>query len=665
MLHPMRTQLLPWLLLISTGLLCLASCGEDVTGGTPLAEADPIEVMITSPEPGALLGGQQVFVSGEVRGTALTDITINGVPAIAENGQFGTWVGLADGSNVITVVHPDSGSSASVTVEADTRPPILTIAAPGRGSIVQTSNTIEVSVAASDESGLSRVQVNGQLLDANAISWTVNVALIPGVNTVRVEAEDARGNLASEHVNVLAGPFRDETQPLVDAMLVHLGPAALAAFDSVGGTLADGLDYTSLAAGLNPIVDNDSVSAVVEMVGLDPGTQVRFETANDHIRLGLVLHNLTADAKLTLKGIGTELDIGLTIARIDITVPLDITTVDGEFDVVLGTPIFQFETPTILVGGESGGGAAEIEGPMLESLEKLLTSTALSFGVDLLDSALKKLTTAFTYPIGDSELGVQLTALNADAGSHGLELRLSGLLTLNGESVVPPEKATGPVSTPWSESYHPRGAVATVAISDDLLNTAAYGLWRIGSLDRLIAEKALAQLTSSSLVAGFLSGLTGPVGLELDPEATLEIGFAAPLPPVAGGVPDSDAVGLIAGDISVSFQADGSPAVGGFLTLAFTAEAITEDQTLRLTLDSTRTLFDLSVGDPELERQVEATFEPVVQHLFSELGPVFEELLGAIPIPTLGPFQATDLSVSSDGTNGQYIVLQGNLATIP
>ena len=653
-------------LVLLLGGAMLAGCGaEERLAGAPLPPPGEVVVRIHTPQDGSFLGGPRVLVRGEITNTWLTLVEVNGVAAPAEAGQFTAWVDVADGQNVLSVVHPDSGAADSVSVTVDKRPPVLHLLAPARGTFVPEATTIVVELQAFDESGLARLAVGEEVLDLlDGPEWSVPVALKAGVNTLRVEAEDALGNVASEHVNVLAGPFGATDDVLQDAVIVHLGAEALRSFEAVVAHAADGLDYTALAAGLNPVVASESVTVTVHDVTIAPGTEVLLRTAPGHIDLQLTVYDWAVDA--TVKALGLTWEAALFVPRTTVDVPIRLDDVDGVFDATLEAPTFDFEAPQLSLSDPDGAPAsAALDGPVLESLETILTDTALAQGVALLDGALAKLTEPYARTIGGFELGVQLTALAADVGVHGMELRLSGVLSADGESVVAPEDDPGPLRTPSLLELHPRSPLATVALSDDLLNTAAHAIWRVGGLVRNVDDAVLAGLGASPLLAGFLVGLTDPEGLELDPEAALTIELLAPLPPIVGGVGGTDDVGVILADVSAGFSTEGQPPVTGFLTAGFTGSAMTDGERLRLLLDTARTAFDLAVGDPEVERRLEAGFEPVVKHLLGELGPLFDELVGSIPIPKLGPFQPVQLSVSAGGTSGEYIVLRGALQTGP
>ena len=523
-----------------------------------------------------------------------------------------------------------------------------------------------MTISATDENQLARVEVAGQALDpAAGPSWTVQVPLDPGVTTIKVEAEDTLGNLASEHINIMTGTYgaADGSDVLADAVVIHLGPLAIAAFNQVAGALADGLDYTALAQAQNPIVDKPTSVVTVESVAIQPGTVVSLVAEEGVITLSLDVSGFVANTNVLVPALGLDWDITLSVQEITVVVPLAVSTVDGEFQAELLAPVFDF-VGTEASFSDTGGGAPDsaiIDGPVLESLEKLLTTTVLDQGVGLVDAALKKLTAPLTRTIAGFDLTVLLTAIGADVGKHGLELRLSGTLEVAGEPLFGPEDDPGPLRTPSTAKYTPRSPLATLALSDDLVNAAAHAVWRVGGLTQVVDAALLAKLESNSLAAGFLVGLTDPVGLNVDPEAPLTVTFQGPLPPVIRAIDGTDAIGAVLGDIALQFQIGEQPPVGGFVTAAFSGVAFTDEDRIRLELDSSRSAFDLDVGDPALERQVEASFEPVVKHLLSELGPLFDALLGSLPVPRIGAFRPANVTLSADGTHGQYVVLRGSL----
>jgi hypothetical protein len=87
---------------------------------------------------------------------------------------------------------------------SDITPPNLTITTPTNGTTVTTS-LITVTGTASDESGIANVTVNG-ILAAGTTSWSAEVTLTEGVNTITVIATDNAGNTASDTITITYTP---------------------------------------------------------------------------------------------------------------------------------------------------------------------------------------------------------------------------------------------------------------------------------------------------------------------------------------------------------------------------------------------------------------------------------------------------------------------------
>ena len=653
--------------LVAVGAL-LACGAEPVTSvGTPLTEPDPIAVVITSPTAGELIGGVTVRVAGEVSSSSDTLVLVHGEPVPAIAGRFSHWLSVADGERTITVEHPDSGASDSVTITVDALPPALDVTGPPRGTAIAAGSTIVVSFTASDERGLVRVQVGSKLLDAQAgPAFSAQVPLVDGLNTLRIEVEDGAGNVAQEHVSVLSSEFGHPTDELPEAVVVHLGQESIRGFNALASNLVGEMDFTALAQAENPIIDTELATVSVDEVTLGPGTQIAFSAIPGKLAVDLVLYDLVAKSTLQIHtGSGPIYEVGLTLGETHILVGVTITPVGGAFEVGMLKPVFEFAAPSVSVteDGTTVPSSAGIEGPVLDSLETLLTDTALAQGAELLQFALGKLTEPFTYELAGVEVLLNLTAIAADPGEHGLELRLSGVVSVQGETVVPEDPGVPRTPSPKAAPYHPRGSDATLALSDDLINTVLHAVWRLGGMQIDIDQAMLDELKAPVyLVAGFLGGLTDKLtGSGVSPESSLTVGLSTPLPPILAGVPTSDSIAIAVGDASLDFRAEGQSLVTGYVSLQLGAGAVTGDDGLLLELAPFDTAFDLYTGDPELKRQVEGTVEPFVTTLLSELAPLFSGLIGAVPLPEIGGLHPVELTAGDDGTDGAYLVVRGLL----
>lgn len=125
-------------------------------------------------------------------------------------------------------------AEAYATPLADTSPPTVAIASPANNSLV-TSAGITVSGTASDDVGVAKVEVSvggstwTQATGTN--SWSANVTLQPGTNTVYARATDTSGNVRTAMITVTlqstASPFA--LSPVVLAALVIVVAVAILA----------------------------------------------------------------------------------------------------------------------------------------------------------------------------------------------------------------------------------------------------------------------------------------------------------------------------------------------------------------------------------------------------------------------------------------------------
>ncbi|MCU0963031.1 MAG: Ig-like domain-containing protein, partial [Pirellulaceae bacterium] len=125
---------------------------------------------------------------------------------------------VANGTATLTAKAVDAAGNAASSavavnvanaVVADTTPPAVALANPASGSRV--SGSVKVSASASDNSGVSGLSlalfINGSRVatatGSSSLSYTWNTRKIAaGTYTLRVDARDAAGNVASQSVTV-------------------------------------------------------------------------------------------------------------------------------------------------------------------------------------------------------------------------------------------------------------------------------------------------------------------------------------------------------------------------------------------------------------------------------------------------------------------------------
>jgi hypothetical protein len=203
----------------------LQTVGYDAAGNsgssavvTVTVAAAPLTTSITSPSSGATLTGI-VSVAAAASGNAVKmDFLVDGVLQGTKNGapfsfSWNTST-TTNGSHTLKTVAYDSlgNTAASPTVTDsvlnDSTPPAVSITSPGNGTKVSRNATVTISVAASDNVGVTKVQmyVNGTLMGTDTAAPYAFVWTVPnrkGVSyTLKAVAYDAAGNNASASVTV-------------------------------------------------------------------------------------------------------------------------------------------------------------------------------------------------------------------------------------------------------------------------------------------------------------------------------------------------------------------------------------------------------------------------------------------------------------------------------
>ena len=82
---------------------------------------------------------------------------------------------------------------------ADSIPPVVTISAPGEGSIV---NSSPITVTGMVDDSTATLTVNDITVVHSGGTFTVQIALVEGPNTIKVTAIDAAGNIGTAQVTV-------------------------------------------------------------------------------------------------------------------------------------------------------------------------------------------------------------------------------------------------------------------------------------------------------------------------------------------------------------------------------------------------------------------------------------------------------------------------------
>ncbi len=235
-------------------------------------------VQITSPADGLVTDQAEVTVSGTVQYSgALSSFTAGGVlvPPPSPGGSFSAQVPLVLGTNPIEAQAVDSRGRAgwaAVTVVQDLSAPNISINSPADGTYFLNTSFVTLTGSASDDVRVASVYVNGQAAALSgapaAPSWSAQVALAEGPNTLTATAQDLFGRQAGATITLrldTEDPDLSITSPQNNSKL-GLAQAEGGAL-TVTGTASDENGIESLTVNDLPgFVDGGAFSQIVALV---------------------------------------------------------------------------------------------------------------------------------------------------------------------------------------------------------------------------------------------------------------------------------------------------------------------------------------------------------------------------------------------------------------
>ncbi len=162
-------------------------------------DTTPPALTPTSPGSGTITNQTSINVGGTVSDASAVTVTANGTPLSVVGGAFSGSVPLTEGLNTISIVATDTVGNSStqiLTVRRDTAPPMLTVAQPA-DSLITSQSTVTVQGTVIDSTTIS-LKVNGSVVTVGSDgSWTTQVTLVEGFNTITIEATDAATNVST------------------------------------------------------------------------------------------------------------------------------------------------------------------------------------------------------------------------------------------------------------------------------------------------------------------------------------------------------------------------------------------------------------------------------------------------------------------------------------
>ena len=212
-------------------------------------------------------------------------------------------------------------ASASVTVRLDKTAPSISVTSPGANAVLAASS-VAISGTVSDAlSGVASMTCNGLPATLSGGGFTCTAGLLPGLNTIHFQAEDAAGNSATSslQVSLSAAPAVHIVEP-ANFSFLNISPI------TVRGTVSDAsatVKVNGVAAPVSsgafsvviPIVEgNNSITAVATTPAGFAGTgsvQVTLDTTPPRVTIQSPADGyVTTDAAVSVSGVVNDIVVG-------------------------------------------------------------------------------------------------------------------------------------------------------------------------------------------------------------------------------------------------------------------------------------------------------------------------------------------------------------------
>lgn len=633
------------------------SGGAGGGAGGALPNDGAVRLTIEEPEDGALLATRQVRVAGTVTGSPGA-VTVAGESVAVDGGAWEHTVTLEPGDHTLVVTAGDARADVSITV--DPVPPTLVIEAPERGTW-QAEGDLTLRFRAEDTSGLASLTLDGRDIDTGlGPVFELPLTLEPGLHVLRLEATDAAGNLAREHVAALIGPLRAPDEGAPSAFRLHIGPEG---FDAIARTARNLIDQEDLTALLpEDGFEFDPFRLSIDRLVYDRPSTVELTAASGRLTFRLRIENVTLDLMLQ-SGERPPFRIGIGASAIQITGALvPAITPEGGIATAIEDLEVRFEGLAIEVGDapDLPDDPEQREAFIERLLGEVLELVAERRLPGLLDEYLGRLTEPIDLELLGAALRIVLRPDVLVVSSNGLSARLDARVDL-----LDPPMAPAPLPGYLGEASDWDGVPNTpqigLAIHDDVLNLLLFQVWRAGVLFPVIDQERVRESGGQlNLVAGFLGSLVRRAYPDVPRNTPLRLETRLPLPIVAEAaeLPDGAGLEVSIGDLAVHIATDDARRRGlidGSASLVAPASLGAElggDEGPKLKVTVGEVIGAFDVMTPELRGEIEASLEQPVIELLGTVGGIATALLSDIALPSFDFVTIADLRVALTGASG-------------
>lgn len=532
---------------------------------------------------------------------------------------------------------PYEGDGLAIDPDA----PVVKITSPERGTFTGGTETVIVTGTATDDVGVTSVEVNGipATIDA-AGNFTAVVPVGPGTKLLHAIAKDADGNAGKETRAVVVGELST-----LDRMIPSGVTAAMnaATFDAISRGASSFLSTADLTGMLNP------ASPLLDIGGGPDCLYAQAFITNVDIE--------SADIKLQPQPGGIWIDATITKPRIDMNAKYAVSCADGSRDIMGGAGKVRVQGLFAVGIDESGRFDISLKNPdvtidnlmvdvgglpqdvidMLDLDQRLgpiLAWATERFVVPLLNKSLAGVSDTKTLDLLGKPIDMVVLPRRAEFDVTGMLLEVDTKMRAQNDSAAP-----GFVFIDNAIPSLDLTRGFEVAVADDAANQMLTSFWGAKGLEFGI---------------DLANGSYGEIGKLYD-----RVEIKALVPPFVDAS-DEKALQLTLGDLIIDFkngdQLATSVAVNAYIAVSVGPGA---DGALRLDVGQPTVHVDILEEGVEGANTLSSTqFEEITSFALSRVVAVGAGSVGAIPMPAAGGVGVQDLTI---GQQAGYLVVTGSI----
>lgn len=522
----------------------------------------------------------------------------------------------------------------------DPRAPRVHITSPARGAFAGDVAALTVTGTATDDVGVTRVQVDG--VDAALArdgTWIATIPVSPGTRLVHAVARDAQGNVGKESRAVVVGPLRPIAAAVPRAITAAMSAQTFAAIGrGITGFLQTG-DLEAVIAPHNPVIDVGGgpdcnyAQGAITRISVGSASRASLAPQAGGVALDLDLDQVSIGMHLSyalLCADGSR-DITVAASHARITGVVGVGVASGAFDIALTDHDVQLTGVDVDLGGVPGDVVDWLD--LDSALGSALTWAAERLVAPALDSALGSLGETRTVDVLGTPVDIAVAPSRIALDAGGARIELDSALRAHGDAGSPGYVL---LATPEPAIAADRGFALAVAAA--AANQLLASLWAAGGLDR-----------------GFdlATGSYGEIGKLYD---RVELSAAVPPFVSAGG----GALRLTIGDLVATFKNGDAVAT----EIAISAEvdlALVSDASGKPRLDVGAPAAYVDVLDDRVTGAnvlSSAQFEVIASFALGRAIAVGSGAIGAIPLPSFGGVAVRDLTMAAQSG---YVIVSGEV----